>query len=74
MFRWGIDAGGSSTTVLTSDGRRWTRGSVNPSSVGAAAADGTLRGLFRELAGQAAGRPAAGWVATAAFDAARGGG
>ncbi|SFD47415.1 TIM barrel protein [Streptomyces aidingensis] len=68
MFRWGVDAGGTSTTVLTSDGHRWTCGSVNPGSVGADTAGDRLRGLFRELARRAAGRDAVGWLATAAYE------
>lgn len=68
MLRWAVDAGGSSTTAITSTGARWVRGSVNPSSVGAAAARDTLIALFQELAKQAGGRLSIGWLATAACD------
>lgn len=69
MRYWALDAGGSSTTALLDDGTRWRRGSVNPASVGAAAAERGLLDLLRALARGLDGQPAAGWLATAALDA-----
>jgi len=66
---WAIDAGGSSTTALLDDGTRWRRGSVNPVSVGAPAADHDLLDLLRAIARQTGDRVTSGWLATAAVDA-----
>ncbi|WP_165953682.1 BadF/BadG/BcrA/BcrD ATPase family protein [Streptomyces sp. 8K308] len=69
---WAIDAGGSSTTAALDDGSRLRRGSVNPASVGAVAAERVLRELLGEVAarlGPEGARTARGWLATAALDA-----
>jgi N-acetylglucosamine kinase-like BadF-type ATPase len=66
---WAVDAGGSSTTALVDSGERWLRGSVNPASVGASAADAELKALFTTLADELGPRPAFGWLATATVDA-----
>lgn len=68
MLFWAIDAGGSSTTAITSTGARWVRDSVNPISVGAAVAQDTLVALCQDIALHAEGRPSVGWLATAACD------
>lgn len=72
---YGIDAGGTGTSVRAWNGDHWTGPSVNPSSVGQDASDRCLADLFariRDHAGQAAarqtpGRPAV-WLASAAVD------
>lgn len=69
MRCWAVDAGGSSTTALVDSGERWLRGSVNPASVGAPAADAELKALFTALADELGPRPAFGWLATATVDA-----
>ncbi|MFB9903398.1 BadF/BadG/BcrA/BcrD ATPase family protein [Allokutzneria oryzae] len=69
---WAIDAGGSGTTALLANGTRWKRGSVNPASVGARAADDDLRELFtaiRVSAAESGDRMTTGWLATATVDA-----
>lgn len=68
MLFWAIDAGGSSTTAITSTGARWVRGSINPISVGAAVAQDTLVAFCQDIALSAGGRPSVGWLATAACD------
>jgi N-acetylglucosamine kinase-like BadF-type ATPase len=65
---WAIDAGGTTTTAVLSDGSRMRRGSVNPASVGAAAGD-TLADLFRAIARHVDGGPSTGWLATASVGA-----
>ncbi|GAA4035042.1 BadF/BadG/BcrA/BcrD ATPase family protein [Allokutzneria multivorans] len=69
MAYWAIDAGGSSTTALLDNGTRWRRGSVNPASVGARAADDDLRELFRAIRAGSGDRMTTGWLATATVDA-----
>ncbi|WP_086829273.1 BadF/BadG/BcrA/BcrD ATPase family protein [Allokutzneria sp. NRRL B-24872] len=69
MAYWAIDAGGSSTTALLDNGTRWRRGSVNPASVGARAADDDLRELFRAIRAASGDRMTTGWLATATVDA-----
>ncbi|SDM19190.1 BadF/BadG/BcrA/BcrD ATPase family protein [Allokutzneria albata] len=69
MTHWAIDAGGSSTTALLENGTRWRRGSVNPASVGARAADDDLRDLFRAICLASGDRMTTGWLATATVDA-----
>ena len=69
MTYWAIDAGGSSTTALLENGTRWRRGSVNPASVGAKAADDDLRDLFRAICSASGDRMTTGWLATATVDA-----
>jgi N-acetylglucosamine kinase-like BadF-type ATPase len=54
---------------MIQDGDRWQCGSVNPASVGAAAADGQLSALFAALAERIGSRSAFGWFATATVDA-----
>jgi N-acetylglucosamine kinase-like BadF-type ATPase len=74
---YGIDAGGSGTSVRGGNGERWSLPPVNPSSVGEQASDRCLSQLFSRiraqagLAGQiAGGRPArpAIWLASASVD------
>ncbi|SEF67481.1 BadF-type ATPase [Actinacidiphila yanglinensis] len=69
MECWAVDAGGSGTTVMIDGGERWRCGSVNPASVGPAAAEEQLASLFSELAERLGPRPAFGWLATATVDA-----
>ncbi|WP_354637471.1 BadF/BadG/BcrA/BcrD ATPase family protein [Kitasatospora camelliae] len=69
MRYWAIDAGGSGTTALLDDGTRWRRGSVNPASVGATAAEAGLDDLLRTVAGRLGPAPSAGWLATATLTA-----
>lgn len=69
MRYWAIDAGGSTTTAVLDDGTRWRRGSVNPASVGASAADHDLIDLLRAIAGRTGDRVTTGWLATATVDA-----
>lgn len=67
---YGIDAGGSGTSVRAFDGERWSLPPVNPSSVGRPAADRSLSQLFariREHAGDGSARPAI-WLASASVD------
>lgn len=74
---YGIDAGGSGTSVRAWDGQRWSLPSVNPSSVGRDSSDGTLADLFcrvraqagrgPERAGGTSARPAI-WLASASID------
>lgn len=62
---WAMDAGGTRTTALLPDDVRYTRGSVNPASVGATAAE-TLRRLLAEIASALGGTsPSVGWLASA---------
>lgn len=63
---WAVDAGGSRTRLLLDDGTRWEGATVNPASVGAAAAMDTLAGLLGRAAHHLGGAPSTGWVATAA--------
>jgi N-acetylglucosamine kinase-like BadF-type ATPase len=74
---YGIDAGGTRTSVRAWNGDQWSAPSVNPSSVGQDASDRCLATLFariREHAGQGSGRagPASGrpaiWLASASVD------
>ncbi|WP_161500602.1 hypothetical protein [Embleya scabrispora] len=65
MEYWAIDAGGTRTTARVGD-TRYTRGSVNPASAGAAA-EATLARLLAEIAADLAGAPALGWFASAAI-------
>ena len=72
---YGIDAGGTGTSVRAWNGDHWTGPSVNPSSVGQDASDRCLADLFariRDHAGQAAAGPAPGrpaiWLASASVD------
>jgi N-acetylglucosamine kinase-like BadF-type ATPase len=70
---YGIDAGGSGTSVCAWNGDRWTLPSVNPSSVGRDASDRCLADLFGRIRahagpGGAPGRPPARpaiWLASA---------
>jgi N-acetylglucosamine kinase-like BadF-type ATPase len=74
---YGIDAGGSGTSVRTWNGERWSLPSVNPSSVGQDSSDRSLAGLFSRIRGHAAQasdrightcvRPAI-WLASASVD------
>ena len=75
---YGVDAGGSGTSVRAWNGERWSLPPVNPSSVGRDASDRSLAGLFgriREHAERRAGqdgqaypwRPAI-WLASASVD------
>jgi N-acetylglucosamine kinase-like BadF-type ATPase len=66
---WAVDAGGSSTTARILGGGGWQCGSVNPASVGAAAAEARLGALFGALADRIGARSAFGWFASAAVDA-----
>jgi N-acetylglucosamine kinase-like BadF-type ATPase len=65
---WAIDAGGSGTTALLDDGTRWRRNSVNPASVGAAAAEAELADLLCAVAAATKGSRTRGWLATATVD------
>jgi len=76
-LRYGIDAGGSGTSVRASDGERWKAPPVNPSSVGQDASNRCLSELFgriRAHAGQigelGGGAPAGPviWLASASVD------
>ncbi|TDV56312.1 BadF/BadG/BcrA/BcrD ATPase family protein [Actinophytocola oryzae] len=69
MRCWAVDAGGSCTTAMAEGGHRWGVGSINPASVGAAAADAELSALFAVLADNLGPRPVFGWLATATVDA-----
>jgi N-acetylglucosamine kinase-like BadF-type ATPase len=67
---YGIDAGGSRTTVAAASGERWTGPPVNPSSVGQDAAGRELASLLGRVGAQTrrgAARPAI-WLASAAVD------
>src|SRR6266571_1540409 len=67
---YGIDSGGSTTSVRASDGGGWDAPSCNPSSVGKDAAARCLSGVFERIRRHAAchaGRPAV-WLACAALD------
>src|SRR5487761_1836533 len=46
---YGIDAGGSGTSVRAWNGERWSLPPVNPSSVGREASDGCLADLFGRI-------------------------
>jgi N-acetylglucosamine kinase-like BadF-type ATPase len=62
---WAVDAGGSRTRLLLDDGTRRESGSVNPASVGVAAARDTLAGLLAHAARHLGGASSSGWIATA---------
>jgi N-acetylglucosamine kinase-like BadF-type ATPase len=74
---YGIDAGGSGTSVRAWNGERWSLPSVNPSSVGQDSSDRSLADLFgrirahagrgAERSGGTSGRPAI-WLASASID------
>ena len=75
---YGIDAGGSGTSVRTFDGERWSLPPVNPNSVGRPASDRCLSQLFGrirahvdeaagDLADRGSARPAI-WLASASID------
>lgn len=71
---YGIDAGGSGTSVQAWNGERWSLPSVNPSSVGQDSSDRSLADLFRRIRAQASDRtghaclrPAI-WLASASVD------
>lgn len=67
---YGVDAGGSGTSVCAWNGDRWTAPPLNPSSVGEGSTDRHLSELFarlREHARRATARPAI-WLASAAID------
>lgn len=74
---YGIDAGGSGTSVRAWNGERWSLPSVNPSSVGQDSSDQRLADLFSRIRGHAAragnpnghtcSRPAI-WLASASVD------
>lgn len=79
---YGIDAGGSGTSVCAWNGDRWTLPPLNPSSIGQDASDRHLSELFTQLRTHAerirepdcdvypgSARPAA-WLASAAIDGA----
>ncbi len=57
---YGIDAGGSGTTVRAWNGDRWTAPPLNPSSVGRDRADRYLSELFAQLRAHAEGTPVPG--------------
>ncbi|HEY2442040.1 MAG TPA: BadF/BadG/BcrA/BcrD ATPase family protein [Streptosporangiaceae bacterium] len=60
---YGIDAGGSGTSVRTWTGERWSMPPVNPSSVGQDASDRCLADLFGRIRAHAeSGRERADWV------------
>jgi N-acetylglucosamine kinase-like BadF-type ATPase len=46
---YGVDSGGSTTSVATSGGDRWDAPSVNPASVGLAASARSLSGVFDRI-------------------------
>ncbi len=52
---YGIDAGGSGTSVRTSDGESWNAPPLNPSSIGQDASDRCLTDLFAQIRAHAAG-------------------
>src|SRR6516162_7776069 len=74
---YGIDAGGSGTSVRAWNGERWSLPSVNPSSVGQDSSDRSLADLFCRIRAHAAQasdrtrrrsqRPAI-WLASASVD------
>jgi N-acetylglucosamine kinase-like BadF-type ATPase len=76
---YGIDAGGTGTSVRAWTGERWDLPSVNPSSVGQDSSDRCLADLFGRIrahagpdgnrAGRTSARPAI-WLASASVDAA----
>lgn len=76
---YGIDAGGTRTSVRAWNGDQWSAPSVNPNSVGQDASDRCLASLFtriREHAGQGSGRGPASvrpaiWLASASVDPAK---
>ncbi len=74
---YGIDAGGSGTSVAAWNGDRWSAPPANPTSIGRGASDRRLAGLFTrirvhvdaagERQGSTSARPAL-WLASAAVD------
>ena len=67
---YGIDSGGSTTSIAVSTGERWTAPSVNPSSVPSSASARSAQAIFDRIRWHAAGhggRPAV-WLAAAALD------
>jgi N-acetylglucosamine kinase-like BadF-type ATPase len=70
---YGVDAGGTGTSVRAWNGDRWDMPSVNPTSVGQDTSDRLLTGLFtriRDHSGQVAGQRPAIWLASASVDSA----
>lgn len=67
---YGIDSGGSTTSIAVSTGARWTAPSVNPSSVPSSTSARSAGAMFERIRWHAAGqggRPAV-WLAAAALD------
>ncbi len=66
---YGIDSGGSTTSIRAWSGEHWTAPSVNPSSVGRSASASSIRAVFnriRQHADGRSGRPAI-WLASASL-------
>lgn len=67
---YGIDSGGSTTSIRVWSGENWTAPSVNPSSVGLSASVSSIRAVFRRIRQHADrwGGRAAVWLASASLD------
>lgn len=68
--RYGIDSGGSTTSIRTSNGEHWEAPSVNPSSVSKFASARSVRAIFERICRHAGSRgdwPAV-WMASASLD------
>lgn len=67
---YGIDSGGSTTSIRVWSGEHWTAPSANPSSVGNSASASSIRAVFdriRQHADGLGGQPAV-WLASASLD------
>ena len=67
---YGIDSGGSTTSIRAWSGEHWTAPSVNPSSVGKSASASSIRAVFERIRrhAQGLGLPPAVWLASASLD------